>query len=315
MGAGGSSDGAGAGGRRRFDFDDSDSSGSASRSDAGGGSESGGGSGDGGRRRRRRGDDDDDDDDDGSDAVGGGDDGGGGGGGSRVEVIDVDGLSNDSDDYHGGGTAVRGGRAPAGFVDGLAAVAAAAKRKRGQHTPDESLPNQGAPCRLEECLDSFTRPQTLGMYSCARCNKAQGGKATLKTRAEIKAGISKLPSVLVVHLKRFLWRGESGGIHDLMVRSKVNTVVHFPLHGLDLSPYLAEGVAAPAGGAAYDLYGVVEHHGTGAGHGHYTSAVCDDDGKWWYFNDELVLPSSEPLVAGCEAYLLFYRLRGSSSKE
>ena len=40
-------------------------------------------------------------------------------------------------------------------------------------------------------------------------------------------------------------------------------------------------------GAAYQLHGVVEHHGTGRTAGHYTAAVAKSN-KWWLYDDEKV---------------------------
>ena len=43
--------------------------------------------------------------------------------------------------------------------------------------------------------------------------------------------LQTLPPVLCLHLKRFTWRGTGA-------RSKLDAHVDFPLHSLDLSPYI-----------------------------------------------------------------------------
>lgn len=57
----------------------------------------------------------------------------------------------------------------------------------------------------------------------------------------------------------------------------------------------------------YDLAAVVCHHGT-AGAGHYTAyALNASSGAWYEFDDQYVTEVSADTVAGCQAYVLFYR--------
>lgn len=49
-------------------------------------------------------------------------------------------------------------------------------------------------------------------------------------------------------------------------RGKLNTLVEFPLEGLDLTPYASEAQSGPR----YNLYAVSEHSGTPYS-GHYTA--------------------------------------------
>ena len=59
----------------------------------------------------------------------------------------------------------------------------------------------------------------------------------------------------------------------------------------------------------YDLYGVVNHHGSLYG-GHYT-AYCLNflDHKWYEFNDSRVSKMSSKEVVSVYSYVLFYRRR------
>lgn len=99
---------------------------------------------------------------------------------------------------------------------------------------------------LQQCLAAHTKDETLagpGRFYCERCGDVGG--ATKQNK------LQTLPPVLCLHLKRFTWRGTGS-------RSKLNVHVDFPLHGLDLSPYMesweldeVEGAhAGPTGRAA-----------------------------------------------------------------
>ena len=72
-------------------------------------------------------------------------------------------------------------------------------------------------------------------------------------------GVAIVFQVLCVHLKRFYFRAFS--------RTKINTMVHFPLHGLDLSPYTSSSSKDSSSRRrtriVYDLAAIVVHHGSG----------------------------------------------------
>jgi hypothetical protein len=142
-----------------------------------------------------------------------------------------------------------------------------------------------------------------------------------------------------------------GGGHGV----KINTPISFPLQNLELSEYLPlpspsgdelnkqtdnhdendmKKIAAPS----YDLFGVVNHHGT-MGLGHYTAMVKASLGEsalgseslppqsnfssgsdleerrakpntqWYLFDDASVKPAKEADVVHPSAYVLFYRRR------
>ena len=60
------------------------------------------------------------------------------------------------------------------------------------------LPKGASQCTLQQCLDLFATPETLkgddGIY-CSRCKKMTAQQKVLR--------FSRLPRLLVVHLKRF----------------------------------------------------------------------------------------------------------------
>ena len=87
--------------------------------------------------------------------------------------------------------------------------------------------------------------------------------------------------------------------------SQIETFVDFPIHGLDLSPYVLH---QPAGASAvYDLFAVSNHFG-GLGGGHYT-AFCynQDQASWYQFDDSRTERVSEASIKTAAAYVLFYR--------
>lgn len=121
--------------------------------------------------------------------------------------------------------------------------------------------------------------------------------------------------MLCIVLKRFCWH-----INDL---AKVDTIVHFPLKGLDLSAHCARKERS----ALYNLRGVVVHHGQGMQFGHYTAFAYNDmkgathrqepactfaddrAGSWMHYNDSKVSTTTEDIVrrgSDHEPYILFY---------
>ncbi|XP_055876421.1 uncharacterized protein LOC106075636 isoform X2 [Biomphalaria glabrata] len=167
-----------------------------------------------------------------------------------------------------------------------------------------SLPTQGK-VTLEECFKLYTQEEKLigdDAWLCPHCKQQQQG--TIKT-----LGLWSLPDILVLHLKRFKQSGQR--------RSKLMTLVDFPVDNLDMSGHLSqrEGLRAPLkrDNYIYDLLGVSNHYGNMMG-GHYT-AYCRSpvDGVWREFNDNKVTNLEGP-IATKEAYLLFYQ-RKSLTKD
>ncbi|KAI8606549.1 hypothetical protein EDD21DRAFT_298031 [Dissophora ornata] len=105
---------------------------------------------------------------------------------------------------------------------------------------------------LENCLNEYTREEQLGEedpWYCPSCKKHQ--------QATKKLDIWRLPDILVVHLKRFS--------HTRAWRDKIDALVDFPIHGLDLSGKALKEEDREEN--VYDLFGVSNHMG-GLGGGH-----------------------------------------------
>lgn len=123
------------------------------------------------------------------------------------------------------------------------------------------------------------------------------GECKSKQNAYRRITIWKTPVCLVLCLKRFAFT---------MGARKINTLVDFPLDGLDLFEYVKAGNDATK--SVYDLYGVVNHTGDAMG-GHYFSYCKNRNGKWYNFNDTGVSEIDKSTIVTPMAYMLFYEKR------
>lgn len=190
---------------------------------------------------------------------------------------------------------------------------------------------------LEQCLDHYTKAETLSAENSWRCPQCQKYLPVVKT-----LGLWSLPDILVIHFKRFRQQ-QFKGSHA----SKLTTMVDFPLTGFDLSTWhLAAGNHESSsvnstltrkmkpsktatltksffneGDHHYDLYAVCYHQGDTLETGHYTAACKNPyDQQWYKFDDQRVsLIKNEDVsekIINNEAYMLFYQRRknGESSE-
>ncbi|XP_072029895.1 ubiquitin carboxyl-terminal hydrolase 43-like [Amphiura filiformis] len=181
---------------------------------------------------------------------------------------------------------------------------------------------------LPDCIDLYTQEERLGpdnAWHCPFCKRLQQGTK--------KLSLWSLPDILIIHLKRFKQVGNT--------RTKLNTLVEFPLNNLNMEQYIERRQPSPqaatlasltgwspwrqnhrrrsnnAVDCMYDLYAVCNHMGSLNG-GHYT-AFCKNptDSLWYDFDDAKVTPFCEDAVISKSAYILFYHRRnnpnGSSS--
>lgn len=187
---------------------------------------------------------------------------------------------------------------------------------------------------LEQCLDHYTKAETLSTEDAWRCPQCQKYLPVVKT-----LGLWSLPDILVIHFKRFRQQ-QFKGSHA----SKLTTMVNFPLTGFDLSTWhlagsngsssvnstLSRKVKPSKTGTLtktflsedprYDLYAVCYHQGDTLETGHYTAACKNPyDQQWYKFDDQRVsLIKNEDVsekIINNEAYMLFYQRRkaGDSS--
>lgn len=165
---------------------------------------------------------------------------------------------------------------------------------------------------LKTCFDEFVKPEVLDGDNAWNCPHCRRKRKTVKTLQ-----ISRLPPILVIHLKRFK-RSAMGGT------TKLETPVDYPLRNLDLTKYWPQlhqdygeeqmnilsriptrGQNPPF---IYDLRAVTLHHGSLRG-GHYTAVVQKPGRGWFYFDDSNVSQVKEQAAVSKHAYVLVYKRR------
>jgi ubiquitin carboxyl-terminal hydrolase 8 len=160
---------------------------------------------------------------------------------------------------------------------------------------------------LQQCLDAFVKEEVMekaDAWNCPSCKTAR--------KATKKLSLSRLPPILLIHLKRFSFKGP--------FTDKLETLVEFPVKNLDLTnympPLLPPGVdksppprpndpSAQLPPYRYELYGVTNHFGTLTS-GHYTSFISSR-GSWLYCDDSRISRANPEDVVGRPAYILFYK--------
>jgi ubiquitin C-terminal hydrolase len=146
-------------------------------------------------------------------------------------------------------------------------------------------------------LELYAKKEKIDGFRCDHCNS--------DTEAVIKPLISHLPDVLVLHLKRFNF---ISGYLD-----KIEDLVTYPMHNLDMSRYLISGIKQNSN---YELYAIINHHMYQTG-GHYTSYVQlhtptteggTNELQWVFTNDSQVstVHNLQDLVKK-DAYMLYYK--------
>lgn len=174
---------------------------------------------------------------------------------------------------------------------------------------------------LEQCLEHYTRAETLGAEDAWRCPHCQQYLPVVKT-----LGIWSLPEILVIHFKRFaaqqqqqqqMNKSSTKTVPVGRTAAKLTTAVTFPLVGFDMTPHLAQqpstsstaptsrtrrSSAVPSTSSSsdntshtndptnlYDLYAVCYHQGETLETGHYTAACRNPyDQQWYRFDDQNV---------------------------
>ncbi|KAJ0232840.1 putative ubiquitin carboxyl-terminal hydrolase 11 [Hirschfeldia incana] len=165
------------------------------------------------------------------------------------------------------------------------------------YRPSISVKKTKKEVSLFSCLEAFIAEEPLGpedMWYCPACKEHR--------QAKKKLDLWKLPEILVVHLKRFTY--------SRFLKNKIDTLVDFPIHDLDLSKYV---MSKDGQSCLYELYAVSNHYG-GLGGGHYTAcAKLMDEDKWYDFDDSRVSQVDESEIKASAAYVLFYRRVKSES--
>ena len=161
--------------------------------------------------------------------------------------------------------------------------------------------------QLSQCLDLYTKKETLEGYACDHCKK--------NTVAVVDTKVSKAPDILIIHLKRFSY--QSGYLE------KIEDMVTFPINNLDISNYVCK-FKRKTQNYQYDLYAVANHIMYHTAGGHYTSYVLSEEpvslgtassamGKkndlWLKCNDSNISRIEKADLISKDAYILFYKRR------
>lgn len=165
---------------------------------------------------------------------------------------------------------------------------------------------------LYDMLAMFSELERLKPEESWYCNKCKEHVEATKQLA-----LYRLPPILIVQLKRFVYTTSIMSMHR---RSKDDRPVRYPIDGLDLSNFLSS-TAPSSQETMYDLVGVVCHSGSSY-FGHYISfgRLQSIDGKqteidWRNFDDSVVSRASLSRVLNDDAYLLFYKQRGTITRD
>lgn len=172
--------------------------------------------------------------------------------------------------------------------------------------PYQSLPLDIQPENVhsvEDAIANMTLPEIMHDYTSPK---------GLKVEATKQVYFEKLPSVLILHMKRFVF-DNVGGVQKLSKRVSYGSQ-------LVIDPEWMVHVGRQAEPVTYKLFGIVYHHGSSAGGGHYTCDVKRKNGEWLHIDDTTITPvsekdvlvteentrTSEKIHAGQTAYILFY---------
>lgn len=134
-----------------------------------------------------------------------------------------------------------------------------------------------------------------------------------KTKKEIEASrslyLDELPSVLILHLKRFIYdETSSAGCQKLLKNIDFPVDLEIPKEILSAN---SRNKYHPKQ-RSYKLFAVVYHNGKEASLGHYVTNVYHSGLGWLHCDDSLIKSMTENMVlthsaANSVPYILFYR--------
>ncbi|CAD8149615.1 unnamed protein product [Paramecium octaurelia] len=145
-------------------------------------------------------------------------------------------------------------------------------------------------CQLIECIKEYVKEEQLtngNQWFCENCHKL--------VDAIKKIDLWKLPTILIIHLKRFKFI--ENGI------KKIEQAINFPLESLNLSQCLPKLQKEKP---IYELLGVICHTGTSDRGHYYTYARSKENFNWYLFNDRQVKQVNFTEIPQEDAYLLMY---------
>lgn len=130
-----------------------------------------------------------------------------------------------------------------------------------------------------DALKGLTRPESIqGDFNSSR------GPSVTATK---QLFIESLPPVLILHLKRFQYDSVTRGTQKIW--KKIGYPLDLEIPREVFPPHRRNIMMAQGGLPKYRLIGVIYHHGTNAGGGHYTVDVRRQDGREWVRLDDTVI--------------------------
>jgi hypothetical protein len=137
---------------------------------------------------------------------------------------------------------------------------------------------------LPERLSKLFQPETLEGENAFWCGDCQESHRATKTLA-----CTKIPTILIIHLKRLL----PGG--------KINN--HTPFETiLNMEPFMTPGLRSAQ---KMELIGIISHQGTGK-NGHYVAATKKGT-EWILYDDAITTQLTLAQLHRLQAYVLIYR--------
>ena len=147
---------------------------------------------------------------------------------------------------------------------------------------NNAVANVASALKLHTVVESLDRDNR---WHCTVCRKLVPATKRLQFR--------KLPTVLILHLKRF---SPFGG--------KFSKAIKYNLT-LDMKPFMTD--VNEEIDCEFSLYGVLVHSGHSTNSGHYYCFVKAPSGAWYEMNDSDVHQVGAKTVLQQQAYILFYQ--------
>lgn len=132
-------------------------------------------------------------------------------------------------------------------------------------------------CSLRDVIEEFTSKETLDDdVMCGQCKRA--------TKSTKQISWSRLPQVMILHLKKFTNDGYKLSSTEIQIDRQLTF-----------------------NGKSYQLKACISHHGHSSCSGHYTSH-CQYNGRWYHFDDSRVRDVTSTFDTGKlnDAYVLLY---------
>ena len=147
------------------------------------------------------------------------------------------------------------------------------------------------PTSLSECISQLNTKESVDGINCDVC--------TTKQTKYKQSELSKLPDVLIIVLKRFAQDTTKNGV---IVDIPMGLNFHYPLTNNDNDGPIE----------SYSLHTIVDHNGTEASSGHYSTRCLIDHSIWYHIDDTRVHLQTGLLSLGSSsAYISIYKKQPS----